>query len=420
VDIVANASTPRDHTTYQTLGAQPAAGFLFERVFDDDDRNHAELRVGYGRMLGPATLKAGYELKYDRDQLDYEDARGTTHDGVVRVPQLANHFLFKQTLNALFATYQRPVGDLDLQLGLRLEDVRLDLRQLTSGETHQPAYTRAYPTLHLAYKLDDAYKLTASYSERVFRPPSVFLNPLRYMIDPQNVQQGNAELKPAITQSYELGVERKVGPTDDIATLYYRRNQDEFTQVVVPIGGGVFAQTFANLGRSQAVGLELVASGKLGAKLSYNASTNLYWKEIEAGNLGFSGSRSAYGISGRANLNWQARAEDLVQFNVFANGRGLAPQGVFEPNWSLNLGWRHQFTDRLSATTTVQDVLDTVHFARNLDTPTLVERFKISPVSRSVVVRLDYRFGGKSDKGPKEPAFDYDTGAGAAGGATPR
>jgi outer membrane receptor protein involved in Fe transport len=367
-------------------------------------------------MFGPASLKAGYELKYDRNDFPYVDARGTTVAGLTNVPALANHFLYKQTLNAVFATWERPFGELDVQAGLRVEDVRLDLRQLTSGEVHTPAYTRPYPTLHLAYKLDDAQKLTASYSERVQRPPSVFLNPLRYVIDPQNVQQGNAELKPAITRSYELGYEMKSGASDYLATLYYRQHMNEFTQLVQDIGGGVFAQTFANLGRSQYAGLELVASGKLTSKLSYNASTNIYWGEIEAGNLGFAGSRSGYGIAGRANLNWQARPDDLVQLNVYVNGRRLAAQGVFEPNGSLNLGWRHKLTDKLSATVTVQDVLGSVHFERSLDTPALIERFRVDPVARSVVVRLDYRFGATGGKGPKDPAFDYGAGAGGGGG----
>jgi len=89
---------------------------------------------------------------------------------------------------------------------------------------------------------------------------------------------------------------------------------------------------------------------------------------------------------------------------------------VFEPNWSLNLGWRHKLSDRLSATVTAQDVLATAHFARNLDTPTLVERFKVAPRVQAIVVRLDYRFGGGPAKGPKEPAFDYGAGGGAGGG----
>jgi outer membrane receptor protein involved in Fe transport len=409
VDLVYNETVPVDHTLWQTFQAEPPTGFDFERIFDDADQQHAELRLAYSRpMPGGGSLKAGYELKHDRDEFDYQDFRGDDPASLLPDLPLANHFLYKQTINDIYATYEKPFGDLDVQLGLRLEDVQLDLFQLTSGEVDHPGYDKAYPTLHLAYKLDDERKLTASFSERVNRPPSVLLNPLRYIIDPQDVQQGNPNLKPQISQVYELGYERKSGGSDDIATLFYRRYQGEFAQVLVDLGNGVFESTFDNLGSSQSAGLELVASGKLTSKLSYNVSTDLFWREIDAANLGFAGSRSGFGASGRASLDWQARADDLLQFNVVARGPRLEPQGVDQPNWNLNLGWRHRFGDRITATLTAQDILATNRYARKFDTATLIERFRFTPRSRAVFVRLDYRFGGKSAKGPQEPAFEYE------------
>jgi outer membrane receptor protein involved in Fe transport len=293
--------------------------------------------------------------------------------------------------------------------GLRVEHVRLDLDQLTSGEKDSQDYWKAYPTLHLSYKLDEARKLTASFSERVNRPPSVLLNPLRYVIDPQDVQQGNPALKPQTTQSYELAFEEKPsGGGDYIATLYYRNNQGQFTQVLVPLGNGVFENTFENLGSSRDVGLELVANGKLTPKLLYNASANFYWKEISAQNLGFAGTRSAYGVSGRANLNWQARKDDLVQLNFVAYGKRLEAQGVDLPFWTVNLGWRHKVDDRMSLTFTAQDLFQTSRYRRHYDTEALVERFEFRPVSRAVFLRLDYRIGGHGKAAKDQPQFEYD------------
>jgi hypothetical protein len=81
--------------------------------------------------------------------------------------------------------------------------------------------------------------------------------------------------------------------------------------------------------------------------------------------------------------------------------------------FTLNLGWRHKFSDRLSATLTAQDVLDTNRFRRVLETSTLRDNFYGKPVSRAVMIRLDYRFGGTGGRPAREPGFDYDAGAGA-------
>jgi outer membrane receptor protein involved in Fe transport len=382
-------------------------------VFDDGVEKHSELTAGYDRPLpGGATLKAGYELKYDDDAYDYRDFRGDDPASLPEVPSLANRFGFKQTINDVYASYERKFGDLSAQAGLRLEHVRLDLDQLTSGERDSQDYAKAYPTLHLSYRLDDTKKLTASFSERVNRPPSVLLNPLRYVIDPQDVQQGNPDLKPQITQSYELAFEDKPsGDADYIATLYYRNNQGQFTQVLKDLGDGVFENTFANLGSARDVGLELVASGKLTPKLSYNASATVYWREISAQNLGFAGKRSATGVSGRANLNWQVRKDDLVQFNLVGYGRRLEAQGVDLGYWTLNLGWRHKLNDRMSLTFTAQDLFQTSKYRRRYDTPELVERFEYLPVSRAVFLRLDYRVGGRGKAAKDQPQFEYDNAA---------
>ena len=417
LDLLRNETVYADHVLWQTLKASPPVALPFERVSDAADWTHSELTLSYKQPLpGGATLKSGYELKFDHDDFPFRDFRGVDASALAEVPSLANHFLYRQTIHAVFVTYDRSVGDLSLQAGLRFEDVRLDLDQLTSGERDTQRYDRLYPTLHLNYRLDADRKLTASFSERVNRPDSVLLNPLRYVIDPENLQQGNPNLKPQITQSYELGFEEnsKDGGTFS-ATLYYRRNEGEASVVLIDLGQGMFEQTYANLGRSRAAGLELLANGKLLPTLSFNASTNLFWKEISAEGLGVAGTRSAVGVSGRANLDWQVRKQDLVQFNLIATGQRLQAQGSELPVWTVNLGWRHKFDERTTLTLTAQDILASNRYAQRLDTAQLMERYDYTPVTRVLSLRLDYRFGG-GGKPAREPGFEYENAAPAESG----
>jgi len=225
------------------------------------------------------------------------------------------------------------------------------------------------------------------------------------------VQQGNPRLQPQTTQSFDFGVEDKTrsGGTYS-ASLYYRRNEDEASLVEYDLGGGTFEQTFANVGRSRAAGLELAANGKFAPTLSFNASANLFWKEISAENLGFPGTHSAVGVSGRANLDWQARKQDLVQFNLIATGQRLQAEGTELPVWTANLGWRHKIDDRLSLTLTGQDVLASNRYARHLETAQFIERYDYKPMTRVLSLRLDYRFGGGGKAAPAPaPTFEYAT-----------
>jgi outer membrane receptor protein involved in Fe transport len=415
VDVLHNASLSRQGFLFTTFPVLPPAPIPLDKVRDDSSEQHSELRVAYSQPLAGGALKAGYELRYDDNDYHHLESMGPTEALLALLPSRANEFGVKQTINTVYATYQHGFGDLDLQLGLRLEDVRIDIDQLTSGERDRQDYAKAYPSLHLAYKLDDERKLSASYSERVQRPSPFILNPLRIVADPKNVLQGNPDLKPQDTRSFELGYEQRKGSNSYQATVYYRRNTGVAVGVLLDLGNGVFEQTFGNLGRSQAAGVELAASAKLSSTLSFNASSNLYWSEVDAGNLGVgAGAQSAFGVNGRANVNWQARPDDMVQFNVIANGKRLGAQGFNEPNYTVNLGWRHKVNDRVTATLTAQDLLDTNRFQRRLDTPTVIERLDVKPVSRAVIFRLDYRFGG-GGKQAREPGFEYETGAGPPG-----
>src|SRR6185503_20257777 len=96
-----------------------------------------------------------------------------------------------------------------------------------------------------------------------------FLNPLVYVEGPQQVQQGNPDLKVKEVQIYEFGVEQHAGGATYLASFYFRNAKHDFSQV-----------------------------------LSYSASLSPYWNEIEAGPLDVTaGRRTLYSVGGRFNLN---------------------------------------------------------------------------------------------------------------------
>jgi outer membrane receptor protein involved in Fe transport len=411
VDGVYNASIWRSHTVDTTTFALPAGMTAPVDYFHyDGNAHHQELRIAYTRKIAGGAFKAGYELRREDNDYPFSVLEGPDLAHLAVQPDLANHYLFQQSVNAVYATYQHSFGPLDLQVGLRAEDARFTLDQFTSGERDSQHYGRVYPSLHLNYRLDDDKKLTASYAERVVRPNSVLLDPLSFIFSPVDSQVGNPDLKPRETRSYEVGYEQHLAQQDLQATFYYRTTKNDFTRIVTDEGDGAFLYSFGNLGQSLAIGADLSANGKITQTLSYSLTASPYWNQIDAGNLLTSlGKRSTYSGSGRLNLNWQADPKDLFQVNAVASGARLQAQGVMEPNVTLNAGWRHTLSDRLTATVTGEDLLGSNRFRRDLDTPTLVEHLRVLPVSRAVIFRLDYRFGGQS-KTAKAPEFDYENG----------
>ncbi|HET6969518.1 MAG TPA: outer membrane beta-barrel family protein [Phenylobacterium sp.] len=392
----------------------PALPDAFEETKADNTFWRTEAKVAYSTPLpGAAKLKLGYE--FDEDDNDYGNsgARGSSAALAAPDPTQINLFNFDQKIHAAFATYERPLGKLTILAGLRVESVRIDLDQVTQAITRSNDYDRAYPSLHLAYKLDDAQQLTASASRRVQRPQPFDFNPFRQYLDPQNFRSGNPGLKPQQTDSYELGYQYRKNGTILLATAYYRDGKDAVNDVTQDLGNGVFLTTRANIGSFRTAGLELVANGRLPHRLSYNVSSNLLWNQIDGAGLGFGASdRSGYSLSGRASLSWQATGKDFFQVSGFVNGRRLTPQGYARPFGMLNLGYRHKLDDQLSFVMTVQDAAKTFHDHRVIDTPTLKDVVRVHGNFRGVFVGFSYTFGGGK---AKDPGFDFGQGGGPPG-----
>jgi outer membrane receptor protein involved in Fe transport len=397
----------------------PAVSNYVEHVSIGDELVQSRLKAEYKRPLpGGAKLVAGYELQVDDNDYDNYGARGPTGAALAVDPSLTNQFKYDQVVHAVYATISRPIGDLTIMPGLRIEEVSVDTNQVTSKLKDSYDYLRAYPSLHMQYKVDDTRQVNASYSRRIQRPTAQDLNPYRIYQDPYNYRQGDPRLKPQTTDSFEVGYQLRKGYNYYQGTLYYREARDGVTDVIRDIGNGVLLTSKANLAKSRSGGLELVANARLTPKISYTISGNAFWNEIGATDLGFPDKRSAWTVSGYAALNIQATPKDLLQISGFATGKRLTPQGYKEPTGMLLLGYRHKFNDRVSGVVTVQDALKTFGDKLVIDTPALKDRRALDLDLRAIFVGVTYNFGGTGAPDPRrrrEPAFDFQTSPGGVG-----
>ena len=400
----------RNDNPYTIVSLAPAAPDLFREARSDNDLTQTQLKVDYNRpMAREGRLKAGYDLRIDDNRYDTVSRIGGSAATAGPDVSQTNLFLYRQTVNGAYATYEQPLGAWTVLGGVRIEEVELDLDQVTSHLTSGQNYFRAYPSLHLAYKFDNEQQLILSYSHRVQRPQAQDLNPFRF-IGASSAREGNPNLRPQQTDSFEAGYQYKAGAAFYLATLYYRHNENGVTDVTTNIGGNILLTTKENLADSRSAGLELVANGRFWRTFSYNASTNLYWNEIDASRLplgpglGFGGVRSGFAAGGRASLNWQATPIDLFQINGQLNARRLLPQGYQDATFLMFLGYRHKFSDSLAAVVTVQDPLHSFRFRQVYDAPGLHEVSTGRGNSQAVYLGLNWSFGA-AQKRPQ--GFDF-------------
>ena len=414
VDLTQERTTNKTHRSDLLVSSGPGLVTRAEDITNDSTADQSHVKVDYTLpMANNAKLKTGYELEYDRNDFDNFGLTGATAASLAPNPTLIDSFRFRQAINGVYATYQHRLGErLTFLGGLRVEDTQIDLNDITTGFRGSNDDTHLYPSLHLSWKQNDADQVTASYSQRIVRPQPSDYNPFRVYQDPFNFRAGNPDLKPQETQSYELAFQHRAGFTYYLATFYWRDNAKGVTDVVTDLGGGVLLTTKENLSSSRNGGLELVANGRLGSKLTYGVSANAFWNEIDATQLGFPGKRSDWTLSGQGAINYQATSKDFFQLIGQLTGRRLTPQGFHEPLGLLFLGYRHKFNNDWSLFVVGRDLLDSYKDVLVIDTPRLHDRVETHVKLRALLVGFTYAFG--SGGGRKDPGIDYGGGGAAA------
>lgn len=403
-----------DHhrTDYTNIYRLPATPSTFDRVQRKDDEQLYEVSLDYTRPLSQRSkLQFGYDLETSNDEyVHLGGALDPASKALTPSPALTNDFFFGQMVHAVYGEYQVGVGRLNVKAGLRLEETLVDINQATTAQTSAVQYGRFYPSLHLEYSLADSHTLRLGYSHRVSRPEPEDMNPYPVWQDAFDFRAGNPHLMPRETHALEASYQYEGGGQTATATLYYRKSRNGLVDVVSYLGNNIFLTTKENLAKSQAGGVEVTGAGKITDGLRYSLTGNMYYDEIDASSLGFAGTKQALGYNAKASLDYQLTLRDRIQVMANYTSKRLTPQGYRLPNYTINLGARHQLQDNLAAVLTISDLMNSYRDVYRLNTPTLQGTNKRRQLGRIVYLGLTYRFGGKASD--KDDRFDYSSDVG--------
>jgi outer membrane receptor protein involved in Fe transport len=374
------------------------------RLSNDTSTRIVDLTGDYERNIAGGSAKLGYKVANTKSSFDtqYVDINPGTLFETVN-PSRTNRFNLDETTIALYGSYQMRLNDRWGALaGLRAEHTDMDIEQVTSGIEARNSYINYIPSFFATYKVSETANMRFSYAHRIRRPMANDLNPYVVYRDEFNVSSGNPMLKPAKTDSFEVGYETKFGTLETNLRAYYRDESDTIVERSTFLSPTVLLTTRENGGTSHSSGLEFTVSGKLTPSLTLNTSGNLARSELTSRDLtGADITRNASSLSGRARLNYQLDSATQLQAMLQMQGKMLTGQGYREPNRTLNLSMRHALTPQLNLVMNVTDVLDKNKMATVIDTPLLKENTIRRFDGRVFYVGLSYRIGGAASSGER-------------------
>ena len=203
----------------------------------------------------------------------------------------SNALRYSRDVYALYASIAFPVFNfIDMKLGGRYEHTATEANYSSVGKVNIPGYGSFVPSVFISHKIDDEQMLKLSYSRRIQRPGYKDLNPFVNAIDPKNIQTGNPDLKPEISDNLEAGYSTSFENGGSVnVSLFYRRNGDDIQPYVVYypqflVGDSLYknvsVSTAENIGVEKNVGLNLYGSLPVTSKLNLRSNVSAFHRTI--------------------------------------------------------------------------------------------------------------------------------------------
>ncbi|MEJ7830821.1 MAG: TonB-dependent receptor, partial [Segetibacter sp.] len=409
VEVNASGSDEEEDNHYTNVYCFPAVRSMKDNTLIIQHDHQQQIAVDYTNPISEdSKVEAGYLGSFAQlDQNFYGELYDTLQNKFLKDIVKSNRFLYNEYVHAFYVTYQHSFKKFSYSVGLRAEQANIKGNLVTRDSLIKNDYTKVYPTLHLAYKLNSA-ELQLNYSKRVNRPDGDELNPFPEYQDPRNLRAGNPKLLPEIIHSIELGYKWQNKNLSFVPSLYYRYKQNGFTSVVVPLNDSTLLTTNQNLSNSQSAGLELIFSAKAGTFFNANLSSNFFYSSINATDLGYNSNRSIISMSTNLNSTFTLSKTTMWQLSFNYRSARLTPQGKVLPTFVFNTGLRQDlFKKKLSVILTASDLFKTLQEKTELNTPFLKQTAIYKRDRQIIYLGVSYRFG-KSVKKSGDDKLQFD------------
>ncbi len=382
-------------------------------------------------------LDLGYRSTFSTNDNNYlVDTLNNASNLLEYDPFLSNHFIYHEQVHALYSNYQQQFGKFGIQVGLRLEEARINTTLTDSlTQSHHQDYLRLYPSLFLSEKLSDNQTLQFSYTRRVTRPRGNQISPFLDKSDPLNYNQGNPDLLPQDIHSFELSYINYWKSLTLTSSLYYRLTNDNIQRISVPVTASVSLTEFQNVKSASNAGFELIAKLSPSNVFDLTGNLNIYYKNIDGDpSLGVT---PTSGYAWNANLTANIKPVKKLSFQVRGDYQGpqVVPQGKANAIYGVDGGIRYDLSKKLNISLNGRDLLNTRKFANNItyNNPALnyySQQYSQRRFATGVyIATISYRFGGSTgkqskkdknkDKDQQQPDQDTpdDSGSQSGGGA---
>ncbi|SDW75214.1 TonB-dependent receptor domain-containing protein [Flavobacterium degerlachei] len=358
-------------------------------------------------------------------ELGLEHRNETTDNSLLRDSNPNSNFSYDRKISSAYATLGKQWKKWSFQAGARLEQYNIEaqFKEVSKADgTFKDDLLNVYPSTFLTYNPSDKNSFNLSFSRRVDRPSIGQVNPIREWSTATLDSQGNPDLIPQFTNSYEINYTRKTKIGSITSGIFYRRIEDEITRVIFtnPENPSKQILSFDNFNDNEAYGIEVSGNLDFRKWWSANVSVDAYQKKVKGTIESSPGIYEFVEVNANtfnARINNTFKATKDLRFQLFGmyRGRDLSLQFNREAMWKMDVGTSYNVL-KGSGTISARfsDIFNSMHFAFEGDRP-YKSNGQFNWESQSVYLGFNYRFGSGKNKAIQRKQRDKNETQGGGG-----
>lgn len=407
-------STITDRVTLGNIEDVLQKGYTYEK----EDR--VLLQVDYVYPIGEKSkFEAGYKSEWENEITDFSLSDWQNGAYIVN-PLFADIVDFQQNIHALYSQYGRKFGRFSFLAGLRLENSDITIQSEKSGNiAREKNYTNLFPsaTFNYAFDEEENNQLQLSYSRRIRRPWSRFLNPSYNFSDLRNTFVGNPDLDPTYSNNFELAYITSIGKTQITPSVYYNKTTNNLnifrrTEVLEDLGR-VFVTQPVNAGNQMRYGAELVISTQPARWWRLFGNLNVFGYDTDGVYISDSGQEFNFdgnGLSwfGRISNNFNLPSKINFQLNAGMRGAEENAQERRKARYSVDMALSKDILqDRGTLSLNVRDVFNSRRHRETNFGENFVSEVDMQWRPRTITLSFSYRINQQKKRERGERGDDY-------------
>ena len=338
-------------------------------------------------------LEAGYQARYsDSEEATALEILNVETEEYEEQEEYDVNTTYLRNIHSIYALYAGELGHFGYQGGVRGEYTFRDV--VSGGQKFGIDRWDFFPSAHISYEFPKEHQLMASYTRRIDRPRSWYLEPFITWQDAYTVRKGNPDLQPEYIDSYEMSYLKRFGEKMMVSLEgYYRITQNKVERVRSVYEGNIMLMSIENVGQDYSLGFEFLFSYSPFEWWDLDIMGDLFNYRVEGVLYGDDFSSKSNNWSSRLNSTFKIKDQTQIQINGMYNGPSVRSQGRTEEYYMVNAAVRQNFMDnKLSLVLQARDVFATAkreYISEGPDFKTYSEFTRRAPM---LTFSVSYRF----------------------------